>query len=61
MSPSNTDAEIQEKKALYFDAGAKEVWLCSQSGAMTFFAADGTPSMTASKICPRFPKQIKLR
>ncbi|MEY2428501.1 MAG: hypothetical protein QOJ40_1386 [Verrucomicrobiota bacterium] len=61
MSPSNTDAEIQEKKALYFDAGAKEVWLCSQSGAMSFFGSEGSPSTPASKICPRFPKQIKLR
>src|SRR6267142_1021088 len=26
MSPSNTEAEIREKMALYFDAGAKEVW-----------------------------------
>ena len=25
LSPSNTDAEIREKTALYFDAGAKEV------------------------------------
>jgi Uma2 family endonuclease len=28
LSSGNTDAEIQEKMALYFDAGAKEVWLC---------------------------------
>jgi Uma2 family endonuclease len=30
LSPSNTRAEIEEKKALYFDAGAQEVWVCSQ-------------------------------
>src|SRR5258706_16297823 len=34
LSPSNTPAEIREKKALYFDAGAKEVWLCAWNGAM---------------------------
>src|SRR5512135_39085 len=28
LSPSNTEAEIKEKTALYFDAGAREVWLC---------------------------------
>jgi len=61
MSPSNTDAEIHEKKALYFDAGAKEVWLCSQSGAMSFFSPQTSPPMPASKLCPQFPKQIKLR
>src|SRR5271157_3670761 len=32
LSPSNTDAEIGEKIALYFDAGAQEVWLCASSG-----------------------------
>src|SRR5882724_7362456 len=32
LSPGNTDAEIQEKMALYFDAGAGEVWLCENSG-----------------------------
>src|SRR5437773_3826059 len=37
LSPSNTDAEIDEKMKLYFDAGAKEVWVCSESGAMNFF------------------------
>lgn len=32
ISPSNTDAEIQEKTAAYLAAGAKEVWLVSESG-----------------------------
>src|SRR5216117_2179435 len=31
LSPSNTEAEIQEKMALYLDAGAKEVWVCAES------------------------------
>src|SRR6266536_1504991 len=30
LSPSNTEAEIQEKIALYLDAGAKEVWACAE-------------------------------
>src|SRR5438045_2433327 len=37
LSPRNTRSEIEEKKQLYFDAGAREVWLCSQTGAITFF------------------------
>jgi Uma2 family endonuclease len=61
ISPSNTKAEIQEKMALYFDAGAKEVWLCAQSGAMTLFNPDAARPMLASKICPAFPKQVVLR
>lgn len=59
LSPGNTDAEIQEKMALYFDAGAKEVWLCENSGAMKFFVA--SESAAASKLCPDFPAQIELR
>ena len=61
MSPSNTDAELREKMALYFDAGAREVWLCSESGAMSFFRPGATRPMRASKLCPQFPKQVELR
>jgi Uma2 family endonuclease len=61
MSPSNTEAEIQEKMALYFDAGAKEVWLCALSGTMSFYGPGGaTRPMRASTLCPRFPKQVEL-
>ncbi len=59
LSPRNTRSEIEEKKRLYFDAGAREVWLCSASGSMTSFNAQG--SMAASVLCPQFPKRIKLR
>src|SRR5438552_8185996 len=38
LSPSNTEAEIREKMALYFDAGAREVWVCARSGVMSFFS-----------------------
>src|SRR5437868_11945211 len=51
ISPSNTRAEIAEKMALYFDAGAKEVWQCSTSGLMSFFAP-GSTLMKTSKLCP---------
>lgn len=61
LSPSNTTAEINEKRALYFDAGAKEVWLCSKTGAMSFFSSNSAKPAKFSKICPEFPKQIDLR
>jgi len=62
ISPSNTRAEIDEKRTLYFDAGAREVWLCTESGTMTFFAATRpTQPMQASQLCPQFPKQVQLR
>jgi Uma2 family endonuclease len=61
LSPSNTKAEIQEKMALYFDAGAKEVWVCAGSGALSFFGPGPAQSLRASGLCPRMPRQIKLR
>ena len=61
LSPSNTEAEIREKVALYFDAGAQEVWLCAESGALSFFGPGPSQPMSTSQLCPQFPKQIELR
>ncbi len=61
LSPSNTDAEIRERMALYFDAGAKEVWVCAESGAVSFFAPGTVQPMNGSQLCPEFPKRILLR
>jgi Uma2 family endonuclease len=61
ISPGNTAAEIEEKRALYFDAGAEEVWLCAPAGTMSFFGAKATRSWRTSRICPAFPKRIELR
>jgi Uma2 family endonuclease len=61
LSPSNTEAEIREKMALYFDAGASEVWLCADSGAVSFFGPGTAQPMKVSELCPQFPKQIELR
>ena len=57
LSPSNTASEIDEKRALYFDAGASEVWICDVDGAMTFFVGPGHQN-SASLICPAFPDRI---
>ena len=61
LSPSNTGAEIQEKMALYIDAGAREVWLCAESGEVSFFGPGTAQPLSASQLCPQFPKQIELR
>ena len=61
VSLSNTEVEIQEKMALYFDADASEVWLCNLKGVMRFFGPDATRPMRASKICPQFPARVSLR
>jgi Uma2 family endonuclease len=56
LSPSNRRAEIEEKKEAYFDAGAKEVWICDRGDRMTFYDKRG--KMEYSKLCPGFPKKI---
>ncbi|MBI5768659.1 MAG: Uma2 family endonuclease [Verrucomicrobia bacterium] len=61
LSPDNTAAEMREKTALYFDAGAREVWHCSQTGTMTFFSAGQSQPLPASKLCPDFPALVKRR
>lgn len=61
LSPSNSVAEMDEKKALYFDAGAKEVWFCATDGEMSFFIGGSKRTARGSKLCPQFPKQIEVR
>lgn len=58
ISPSNSKAEIEHKVALYFEAGAKEVWECDESGKMKFHV--GKPGVTEaqSEFCSAFPIQI---
>ena len=58
MSPRNTRAEIEEKRALYLEGGAQEVWVCGLKGEMSFFSAAG--KLESSALCPKFPVQIKL-
>jgi Uma2 family endonuclease len=60
LSPGNTEAEIAEKIALYFDAGAREVWICTASGAMKFFSAETALPLKTSRLCPKFPKRVEL-
>jgi Uma2 family endonuclease len=61
LSPTNSQAEIKEKAALYFDAGAKEVWLCSASGQMTFLSAAQAQLLRTSQLCPQFPAKVEPR
>ncbi len=60
ISPSNTEAEIEEKMALYFDAGAQEVWLCAEDGTMRFFVGGAGHVSIASGLCPKFSKRVEL-
>lgn len=57
LSPSNSTSEIDEKRALYFDAGAAEVWICALDGVMAFYSSPNQ-QLGASSICPNFPASI---
>lgn len=56
QSPSNTQEELTERKALFFEKGAQEFWLCNVSGQMTF--SDPGGEIPQSKLCPGFPMAI---
>lgn len=56
LSPSNTDREMQEKRRAYLEAGADEVWIVTEAGAVQFFTAEG--ERKASRFVPGFPGSI---
>lgn len=58
LSPSNTQEEMMERKALCFEKGALEFWLCGLEGQMTFF--DPASEISRSKLCPEFPTTVVL-
>lgn len=59
LSSANTDAEMEEKRRLYFDHGAREVWLCDTAGRMTFYVAGSEQPVKRSVFMPAFPVTIK--
>ena len=61
LSPGNTEEEMREKVALYFDAGAHEVWLCHEDGRMKFLDSPTGRPLRRSALCPPFPKRVELR
>jgi len=58
LSLSNTNDEITEKRKLYFDQGAQEVWLCHSDGAIHFYNAAGR--LEQSVLFPHFPQHIDM-
>jgi Uma2 family endonuclease len=58
LSVSNPPAEIAEKIALYFEAGAQEVWTCDQDGTLEFHFSTRAEVRQGSEICPKFPLVI---
>ena len=41
LSFSNTKQEINEKKVIYFEQGAIELWVCDSFGNLSFFVKEG--------------------
>lgn len=60
VSPSNTRQEMEAKRALYFEAGAEEVWFCDRRGALHFFRKGREHAAAkASALCPAMPGRLK--
>jgi len=57
LSPSNSPEEMEMKRRLYFEAGAREVWVCDKNGAMTFYV--GESKADRSGMAPGFPVKIE--
>lgn len=60
LSPDNSTREMAEKKALYFAAGAQEVWFCELDGDLRFFNAATSAGEKNSRFCAAFPAHIEL-
>ena len=60
ISPSNTKAEMELKRHLYFEAGAKEVWFCDTAGKLSYYHQQNIDSpQSKSLLCPHFPSNIE--
>ena len=57
QSPSNSDAEMAEKRALYFARGARECWLCDEDGNLSFFGRQG--KMDRSPLFPAMADRVE--
>ena len=57
-STSNTQKEMSEKSQLYFEAGAKEVWLCNEQGQLSFFNSEH--ALIHSELAPQFPEKVDV-
>jgi len=55
-SEGNTDAEMREKRQLYLEEGAQEVWVCDADGRLRFFDAEG--ERDRSVLAPDCPPMV---
>jgi Uma2 family endonuclease len=57
LSVSNTAAEMEEKRRLYFTGGAQEVWIVTPEGDITFYGPGGLHE--SSQLVPTFPRRLR--
>jgi Uma2 family endonuclease len=55
LSESNTAEEMNEKRALYREAGAQEVWIVESDGRIRFFGDD---EQEQSQLAPDMPNHL---
>ena len=56
QSPSNSQAEMDFMRSLYFAAGAIEVWICNEAGELFIFDSSG--KLKSSALFPMAPVTI---
>ena len=57
QSPANSDAEMADKRSVYFARGARECWLCDEDGNLSFFSRRG--KMNRSQLFPAMAVRIE--
>jgi Uma2 family endonuclease len=58
ISASNSKQEMLEKKELYFNVGAIEVWLCSLKGEISVYDPSG--ELANSQLLSNFPRRVEI-
>jgi Uma2 family endonuclease len=56
MSESNDWEEMREKRRLYVEASAEEVWVVGEGGAVWFW--DSNSQLGSSELASDFPSQL---
>jgi Uma2 family endonuclease len=57
-SPRNAPGEIEQKRRLYFAAGAEEVWVCEEDGRVRFYDRNGERERSARVA--GFPDRVSI-
>jgi Uma2 family endonuclease len=61
ISPSNVQAEIDEKIGAYLAAGAVEVWLVSEEGQIRYVGPSGDKSRSAFPVAITLPPPMQAK